>query len=178
MPVDPQRLPQDARVLDAFRRLEEAIVYEQDGRCPSPRRDATYAAFVAAVCAAHLDALATGEESLSIIAAYKATNTDPEIHGASWDDVGRIFDVLNLEHRAFAGALRAKLAAAESDVGRLGEQLAETVAAFRTRLAAAEARVKELEGALEKYGMHEPPCDPNAHRVCDCGLDAALGRSA
>lgn len=39
---------------------------------------------------------------------------------------------------------------------------------------ALRARVRELEGALEKYGEHEVSCEFYDGNACDCGLESAL----
>lgn len=40
------------------------------------------------------------------------------------------------------------------------------------RTQALQARIRELEKALSRYGRHEPSCD--CIDTCDCGLDKAL----
>lgn len=50
-----------------------------------------------------------------------------------------------------------------------------------TEIAALRERIKELEGALEKYGSHSPPdgspiCGRSMHSdyLCTCGFEQAL----
>lgn len=44
------------------------------------------------------------------------------------------------------------------------------------RLAAALARVAELEAALEKYGDHTYACMMKEDNSCNCGFDAVLAK--
>ena len=75
--------------------------------------------------------------------------------------------------------LRQRLADAEAlvriaDAARLG---AETNAReYEVALERAEARVRELEETLQRYGRHWESC-PGAHPAyCECGLTAALAQ--
>lgn len=56
---------------------------------------------------------------------------------------------------------------------RAGMQLLAAFPAIRSRLRLAEARVAELESALDGYAVHDQACMWNESDICSCGLNAA-----
>ena len=171
MPVDPQRLAQDAAVQKALDNDDcpechgqwvavygdtargrgvggQAMTSAKCGRC-FPR-------LFAAVCAAHLDALAAGEgldfEAAQRLATGHATPDADDAWGAAYESE------LDRQHHAIVGALRAKLEYYQgreahfakvlgvADGGQYRADWDGPLTAVLDKLAAAEARVEELEG--------------------------------
>ena len=135
-PVDPQRLAQDARV------VEQLALFNANHPMWSPE------AFIAAICAAHLDALAGETEGLD----FEKAEAEGEIANATGGDHrDALYTALDRQHRALVGALRAKLAELQKELAETESDLDDTIAMrdqFANDLSAAEARVKELEMLL------------------------------
>lgn len=108
MPVDPQRLAQDARVSPLIKAMQDWYGFVRvNGSTPSP--DAKdWDELIAAICAAHLDALAGETEGLDFWKAQALCDAA--------DNDGDVYDrELDRQHRALLAAAVAQARAEERE---------------------------------------------------------------
>lgn len=104
-----------------------------------------------------------------------------EVHSEAWADaLVKAFNELPEARRALAAAIQ-RAEEAERELEKWRKRAIEAQAKWGNHVCAesAEALVRELAEALERFGWHANRCAKvahGAHKQCDCGFRAALAR--